>query len=396
MRPQHSDTEPALAREIWHAIVRLQRKSRLIALGIGLDSEQLTSQLSYTEGLILHILVSQPNQNLKELAAFLRLERSWMSRIVSRLQSAGYVATFVPAYDRRTKLLQITDSGLEELTQLNLARRKIVEELIADLSPKETREIKSLLQALADGLGAPRFVFTENDHPVDFELARLSWVFGVAGNDFFGSGLSVLQYQLLVLIYEQSDSPPRSIKELAADLPFDASTVSRTISAFQQDGTVQKIQSATDRRSARITLSATGRSLVESIESSGTKLIDRGLNKLAVAQQRQLAALLAKIVLEVPNKPGDSHLGDLRIVNPGTPKQRAKIEELLLQKGTDVSSRTDLSQQVLGVYVEKSLTGAIELTAEQKTGSIVELNFLGEPIPPVELIKLLKITLPDS
>jgi DNA-binding MarR family transcriptional regulator len=68
-----------------------------------------------------------------------------VTRLVDRLQAAGLVTRGSTRHDRRVVLISITRSGLNLLTKIDDPGRKLLDQLMGHLQPKEVRELNRLL-----------------------------------------------------------------------------------------------------------------------------------------------------------------------------------------------------------------------------------------------------------
>lgn len=268
----------------------------------GLKAGLASTQLTFTEGLTLHIIATVGKTNVKGIAQILRLERSWISRIVSSLQKKECVESFEMESDGRLKGLRITSVGKSLLVQLNEQRRLFFDNILSALKPQEVNELAELLRELASGYGSPPYPAALNPHPVDFELARLSWSIGVVGNDYVGTGLNVTQYHVMSVLAEEFDGVRVSVSDVHNLLPVDLSTLSRTLDAFESDGIVTKQQSKQDKRSFEVSLSSKGRKRYEEMLSSAFSLCDQACKEISIPKQKKLGQLLKNVTTELPTR----------------------------------------------------------------------------------------------
>src|SRR5271169_5115507 len=89
--------------------------TRLLGL---LDEKLLASPVSLTEARILWELERNPRSRAEDLQALLCVDRGYMSRILSRLERAGFLSRTVHARDGRIRLLDLTPEGHAFLSEL--------------------------------------------------------------------------------------------------------------------------------------------------------------------------------------------------------------------------------------------------------------------------------------
>ena len=276
----------------------LQRKTRLIANELG-AAGQAGIGLSIAEGLLLHILQAEKDKSVKQLAELLALDRSWVSRLVSQLEARKFVTSQEGPEDKRSKIVLISSKGREALIALNGFRFQVMQRATLDLQPAQQSEFAVLLRKVADSLKAHRFIVTPQSHPIDAELARLSWVIGVMGENFLESGMGVAQFH----IYETIANAQNSMM-LASDvndlLPFDMSTITRSIVNFEKQGLFIRKTAEHDRRSAYVSLSKKGEESWKTYQKNAVEIFKPSADALSAKELEKLLGLFEIAVRNMP------------------------------------------------------------------------------------------------
>jgi DNA-binding MarR family transcriptional regulator len=106
-----------------------------------LDKHVLDTGYSFTEArVIVEIgLLEQCISN--NLAGNLNIDRSYMSRIITKLSNDGLISKESSTMDNRTKLIRLTPKGLALFDQLNEKSDEQIVNLLQGLSPMEMKEI---------------------------------------------------------------------------------------------------------------------------------------------------------------------------------------------------------------------------------------------------------------
>ena len=99
----------------------------------------------------LSIIARYPGLDQTRLTGHLSLDRSSVTKCVDRLEERGLLQRRVAAEDRRVRLLEITEDGLELLAAAQDGVRRTGERLLAPLG-KDAGKLVSLLKRLADEL----------------------------------------------------------------------------------------------------------------------------------------------------------------------------------------------------------------------------------------------------
>ena len=99
----------------------------------------------------LSIIARYPGLDQTGLTGHLSLDRSSVTKCVDRLEERGLIQRQVAAGDRRVRLLEITEGGMELLTAAQDGVRRTGERLLAPLG-NDAKRLLSLLEQLADEL----------------------------------------------------------------------------------------------------------------------------------------------------------------------------------------------------------------------------------------------------
>jgi DNA-binding MarR family transcriptional regulator len=119
-----------------------------------------TRELGITppEAGVMRILSRQSGVNQRELADKLGVAQSRVVVLIDSLESAGLIIRARSATDRRSQVLQVTDSGRELLARLRTAAEAQEAELVEGLSAADRDRLYELLLKLGDARGLDRDV----------------------------------------------------------------------------------------------------------------------------------------------------------------------------------------------------------------------------------------------
>jgi DNA-binding MarR family transcriptional regulator len=119
-----------------------------------------TRELGITppEAGVMRILGRQAGMNQRELAGKLGVAPSRIVALVDSLESAGLIIRERSASDRRSQVLQVTDSGRDLLARLRSAAETQEAELAEGLSANDRDQLHDLLLKLGDARGLDRDV----------------------------------------------------------------------------------------------------------------------------------------------------------------------------------------------------------------------------------------------
>ena len=133
----------------------------------------------------------------------------------------------------------------------------------------------------------------EGDLDLVDSLAQLTFVVqGVLGRIAAAHDLSIVQGRLLGILRDRQPT----IKELAAILQLDKSSVTGLVDRAEERGLVRRAPSPSDGRSVLVTITAAGRQLVDkagrAIEAEFAELVAG----LSAGQRRQLSSIATTVV----------------------------------------------------------------------------------------------------
>lgn len=163
--------------------------SRFYTRQIGtLNEGLLETRYSLTEARIMYELASKPNMTAGELGELLRLDRGYLSRVLSRLHESRLIARKTLASDARQAGLTLTKRGLAAFQTLDERSNGQVRGILKRLSPAKRTELlramRTIETTLTDGGAAPR-AYTLRPH----RSGDMGWVIhrhGVLYRDEYG------------------------------------------------------------------------------------------------------------------------------------------------------------------------------------------------------------------
>jgi DNA-binding MarR family transcriptional regulator len=101
---------------------------------------------------LLSHLIEQGPMRLSDLASSAQLDPSTVSRQVRALCDGGFARAIDDPDDKRARLLEISDSGREEVTSVGRQVGEVLARAMADWSKSDVDKLTALLAKLADDL----------------------------------------------------------------------------------------------------------------------------------------------------------------------------------------------------------------------------------------------------
>jgi len=115
-----------------------------------IDQDILDSGFSLTEARILYELSLAGVATANQIASQLRLDKSYMSRMVAGFVRAGLVTRRVSEQDNRALLLELTEKGKKTMAELSERSNLQVKTLLAPLKEEERQELKTSMQKIQE------------------------------------------------------------------------------------------------------------------------------------------------------------------------------------------------------------------------------------------------------
>ena len=113
-------------------------------------------------------------------------------------------------------------------------------------------------------------------------------------------GLSDARFAVLVCLYA-IDPTPITPAELAEEAQISRAAMSESLESLQKAGHVTRERSATDRRSTRISLSDSGRALIEDTMRPFLDVVSRFGGALSLAERRIIGEICTNICGRLPS-----------------------------------------------------------------------------------------------
>ena len=135
--------------ETSNAIAQVRAFNRFYTDLIGLlDKHLMQSDYSLAEARILYeIHVGQPI-SASQIMATMHIDKSYLSRVLKKLEKDNLIRKQSSARDARTTLLSLTPEGLAVFTTLNHASNEQIDALLRTLSPAQHQELVRHMQAI--------------------------------------------------------------------------------------------------------------------------------------------------------------------------------------------------------------------------------------------------------
>jgi DNA-binding MarR family transcriptional regulator/N-acetylglutamate synthase-like GNAT family acetyltransferase len=146
--------------------------NRFYTSRIGVLDPYLESDFSLTEVRVLYELAHRDQPTASELARDLRLDAGYLSRILRRFHTHGWIERVASPADARQSLIKLTAKGHEIFAPLQQKSRDEAAALLAPLAPADRDRLIGALGTVHDLLDPPqqkqRTVILRDPQPGDF------------------------------------------------------------------------------------------------------------------------------------------------------------------------------------------------------------------------------------
>ena len=120
-------------------------------VGVALRSLQATrAGITLAQFRTLAVLGAEGEQNVRDLATLLGVDRSTATRMCSRLVTAGLIERRTDPLDGRAVVISLTRRGRKVVNDVTAARRKEIASLLRGVSPPRRAQLIDLLTEFAD------------------------------------------------------------------------------------------------------------------------------------------------------------------------------------------------------------------------------------------------------
>lgn len=157
-------------------ILSVRRFNRFYTQEFGfLHKRMLSSDHSLVEARVVYELANRRETTASEIAAALKLDAGYLSRILKKFEESGHLQRSPSATDARSMRLSLTEKGSKEATDLAVMATADIAEKFKGLSRDQLHDMVSAMQTIEKTLGhgdtKPRAAIIRDHRPGD-----IGWV----------------------------------------------------------------------------------------------------------------------------------------------------------------------------------------------------------------------------
>ena len=253
---------------IHRLIRRLQQRNRVVGR---------SSDIEFTLAEV-HVLVeldASPGRGIGELATQLKVDQSFVSRLVQTLARRKLLSVARESGDARKKRIVLTTAGRAAVRKLDERANLSYRAMVSRISRADEERLVALFRAISDGLGHPPIEVRSGEAAYRAEQRRLTRCCGLLGDTVFGSRISAAVWQVLGEVVLAPVAPQPG--ELAGLLSVAQNSLSSIVTSMEQKKLVQRERSGRDGRAVVLRALPAGVKLYHEVEAGAGDLIREAL-----------------------------------------------------------------------------------------------------------------------
>lgn len=249
-----------------------------------------SSELSPLVTNLVPIIATRPGAKLTELARFLGVAPSNLSRLLKDLRKQGLLSTEAGAESGSSKAVTFTPKGKILLTELIDCDNRIVRSVLGNLKESDLSVFSAFFDSLATAFGADQEVALAGETELVRHQKRLARTMGMVGGSYLNTEVDVGLFQ--VLTYLANVAEPTRFTEIARYAPIEMSSLSRLLSKLAEQGTVQRIESGSDGRSVLFSLTRNGKARILALSESAERTLAPPAKRVSSALTKRFMAIV--------------------------------------------------------------------------------------------------------
>lgn len=117
------------------------------------DRYVLGTAYSLVEGRVIGEIGRNEGCSANRIAEDLNIDKSYLSRVLAKLETKGLISRLPSAGDGRKKQLKLTEAGRELYNKLEVLSDKQAEDILKEVEPEQIGELLESMQFIQTALG---------------------------------------------------------------------------------------------------------------------------------------------------------------------------------------------------------------------------------------------------
>ncbi len=282
---------------IYLFVINAQRRHQYVSRGY-------IRAVSLLESHILTELNANPELVASDLTRLLCVDKVFLSRALSQLESRGIISSLPHPDDKRRKNLALTSEGIEGIRSMDTAADKHMQAFCWRLSLEEQGRLRDLFDLFADALAVPASPLRRGEHHLRRGLRRFTRALYLLSDTILGvQDCSALEWHMLLTLKEAN--APLSSGEISAAVPAPLPLTTSALQRFLQKGFIAQDADAADRRKLLSRLTEQGIAHLRDIAERACERIGRATADWSIEEVREFTYLFGVFATaEIPPADG--------------------------------------------------------------------------------------------
>lgn len=238
-----------------------------------------------------------------ELAAYLDIAPARISLLLKGLEKRRIVSRKTEENNALRKPFQLTATGRALLHEHDRQANRQLEQMTDQFSRKEVNDLAQFFLHFSDGVNAPHSRRRKAEHPLRFLARRLTRWLGQLGNDFYCSGLSPLEWHILLAL---KDGDGKIIgSELVERFFTSKQVISKALRRLTAAKLVSVQRAGSDKREKAYGITRGGEAMLSDLEARAAKAVSRAMRQIParIRTSRVISNAYRLVGLTVSNSP---------------------------------------------------------------------------------------------
>lgn len=257
-----------ICRSLVHCFRIFQRLNRFV-------TQDMSSDLTILESLLLYELDGDATRSVTELALVMQLDKATISRTLRMMEKKKLIRIRKDPKDARRIEIEIMAHGYKVLDQNDAESNQLLKWFTCFLSEIEQHRLKEYFKRIADAFGTPISPLRKNDFEIRLQMRRLAKSLGYLKDDFFNTGFTPPQWQVLAALADNGDHATPAFLTTLLSTP--SSYMSRLLTGLVSSGLVKRPRAARDSRIRQLFLTDKGWASFYAIENAAASFFEERL-----------------------------------------------------------------------------------------------------------------------
>ena len=267
--------------------LRLQRLTRQFQKLNNYVSKDSTLGVSLSELMVMLEFDPGIVRTVNEITERTHFDQSTVSRIVTSLKNQSLLKS-APSQDARSRPVMLTSIGQNRLISNDKEINQSIITRLKILPSNQTEAIIKNFSNFSTALNAPATLKRRTDHPLRYEVRRMTKALGILEKKIVGKSLNTTEWNILSEIKETPSLI--SATELSHALFMIPKVMASAVARLVKRGFVKRVVSKRDKRESFLELTHRGENELRSINEEAANLICDVIKKGSISNPNAVCA----------------------------------------------------------------------------------------------------------